>query len=445
MRLAAAHLNHRLRGVESDRDEAFVRQLCADMGIELVAEQAAGLQPGMANVEERARKARYEFFGRVAERLSASYVATAHHADDQAETVLLRLLRGSGVTGLGAMSLADSMIGAGADRLESDAARVGVAGGASRPRIVKLVRPLLQVRREEITAYLEVIGARFVRDSSNEYPRFLRNRVRHELLPSIERSYAPGLGRRLTALADEMREVGDFLNCAAKAELEHRWHEDTLSLEGFGRMHPALAKATLRAFLASRVGSLRRISRRHVQNLYRLALADSPSAFVVLPGGWRAARCYAKLIMERWPAYTAGAIENTHTGFSVRLAREGMTEVAEAGFVFHSAIVAADMADLPADMSEACFDAEASAAGLVVRNFMPGDRIAPLGIEGSRKVHDVFVDRKLARTRRPSYPIMTLEERVAWLPGLARGRVALISPSTRRILRIRAEKSEDWV
>jgi tRNA(Ile)-lysidine synthase len=454
MRLAAAHLNHRLRGAESDRDEAFVRELCADMGVELVVEQARGLVPGTSNLEERAREARYEFFARAARKLGASYVATAHHADDQSETVMLRLLRGSGLAGLGAMAPVDSMAVAGADSVANpgfhDAGVGSKATGSGKPRAVgepralTLVRPMLQVRRADILAYIEAIRARFVSDSSNEYPEFWRNRVRRELLPALERSYVPGLSRRLAALADEMREVDDFLSRAAEAELEQRWNNGALSLEGFAGLHPALAKALLRAFVASRIGNLRRISRRHIENLHRLALANSPSASIALPGGWRAARRYAALTLERQPEASRG-IGYARAGFSVPLAREGRTDAAESGFVFYSTVAAADATPLPADPFEACFDAEAAAAGLVVRNFVPGDRIAPLGIEGRRKVHDVFVDRKLARARRASYPVVTLEETVVWLPGLLRGRIALITPSTRRVLRVRARNIRDNV
>jgi tRNA(Ile)-lysidine synthase len=112
--------------------------------------------------------------------------------------------------------------------------------------------------------------------------------------------------------------------------------------------------------------------------------------------------------------------------------------VPQARFVFHSSLMSADAAPLPAGLYEACLDADRSATGLVVRNFAPGDRIAPLGMEGTRKLQDIFVDRKLARAQRPTYPVVTLEGQVAWLPGMARGRVALISPQSVRVLRLRA-------
>lgn len=422
-RLAAAHLNHRLRAAESDRDEEFVRELCAGLNVELVVEQASGLDPVASNLEERARQARYEFLARAACRLGAPYVATAHHADDQAETVMLRLLRGTGVAGLGAMAPVHAL-----PRLQGEL------------RAPKLIRPMLRVWRQEILGYLDAIGARFVSDSSNEYADFLRNRVRGELLPALERDYAPGLRRRLAALADEMRELDDFVTRAAAAELERRMRDGILGLDGFAGLHPTLAAALLRAFVASRTGSLRRFSRRHIEDLHRLCLADSPSVSIALPGGWRAERRYAALALERRPEYARARVQALAARFSVPLAREGRTEVAPAHFVFDSTVVAADAAPLPADLFEACFDAATAAAGLVVRNFVPGDRISPLGMEGRRKLHDVFVDCKLARARRRSYPVVTLKGEVAWLPGLVRGRVALVTPAARQVLRVRARE-----
>lgn len=430
--LAGAHLNHRLRGAESDRDEAFVREMCARLPIELNVEQAAGLERGASNLEERARNARYEFFARAARKLGASYVATAHHADDQAETVMLRLLRGSGLAGLGAMAPADRMV---------------FAGPPGEQHALILLRPLLHVRRDEVLSYLGAIGARFVSDSSNGYPGFLRNRVRSELLPALEREYAPGLRRRLAALADEMREADDFIVRHADAELEHRQRDGALLLEGFAGLHPALSAALLRSFLANRIGDLRRISRRHVQGLRRLCLAKSPGASLALPGRWRAVRLYSALIVERAPEAGVSQRSNFETaaaGFCVALGREGTTEVVRARFAFHSSIAAADATPLPDDLYEACFDAEVAAAGLVVRNFMAGDRVMPLGIEGSRKVQDVFVDRKLARARRLSYPVVTFNKQIAWLPGFVRGRVALVTSVTRQVLHVRArEIAED--
>jgi tRNA(Ile)-lysidine synthase len=176
LRIAAAHLNHRIRASESDRDEEFVRAMCARLGVELVVERAAGLGLDAAspNLEERAREARREFLVRGAESLGADYVALAHQADDQAETVLMRMLRGSGATGLSAMP---------------EQARVGAA--------TTLIRPMLTLTRAQILSFLHSRKIPFVEDSSNSSTSILRNRLRLELIPMLEREYAPGLSRRL--------------------------------------------------------------------------------------------------------------------------------------------------------------------------------------------------------------------------------------------------------
>ncbi len=423
-RLVAAHLNHRLRGAESDRDEAFVRELCSTLGVELVVEQSSDLDSAAPNLEERARELRYAFLAAAATRIGASRIATAHHADDQAETVMLRLLRGAGAAGLGAMAQTATLA----------------------PTGLTVLRPLLRVGRHEILRYLDSIGARFVSDGSNAHRGFLRNRVRLELLPELERDYAPGLRRRLAALATEMRELDDYVTGAARIELGLRLREsvsggplDLLDLNGFAGLPPALAAALLREFLAARIGSLRHLTRRHIDDLRRLCLSNSPSGALDLPSGWRAERRYAALSMKpRAEAHDGRRFAAAADGFAVAIACKGVTKVPGARFVFRSSVMPADAASMPLGLEEACFDADRVAAGLVVRNFAPGDRVSPLGMEGSRKLHDIFVDRKLARPRRKTFPVITLEGQIAWVPGMVRGKVALITEETVRVLRLQA-------
>jgi tRNA(Ile)-lysidine synthase len=403
-RLGAAHLNHRLRGAESDCDEAFVRRLCAQLGIDLVVEQAE-LSDNPANLEERARVARHAFLERTAERLGARHVALGHQADDQAETIVMRLMRGAGLAGLGAM------------------AEVGPG---------RLIRPLLGVWRREITAYLDALGAEFVRDGSNRSPRHLRNRLRHHLIPIIERDYARGFSRRIVELGAELQAAEDFIARAAGGELQARLDDrGMLDLRGFATIHPALAAALLRGFVASRIGTLRRLDRSHIRALMGLCLDGRPSAAIDLPGGWRAMRIYAKLAVERRPAAAAA-------GYAIELARRGSTAIAPAGFTFESRMVAPDAAPLPSNLYGALFDADRLAGPLVARSVMAGDRIAPLGMSGTRKVKDVFIDCKLPLARRRSYPLVTVAGEVVWIPGMVRSRHALLCSKTRKVLSLKA-------
>jgi tRNA(Ile)-lysidine synthase len=408
-RLAAAHLNHRLRGTESDRDERFVREVCLRLGLELVVERADGLGPDTPNLEERARELRHSFLNRTADRLGASHIALAHHADDQAETVLMRLLRGAGIAGLGAMAEA----------------------GPGR-----LIRPLLAVSRAALLAYLDAIGAPFVTDSTNLSTTPQRNRVRNELLPMLEREYAPGLRDRLAVLSSELRSAHDFLTSIARDELKARLEVGgALDVGGFDKLHPALAAMLIREFVRDHIGNLRRIERAHVEAMRRLCIEGPPNGASKLPGGWQMRREYQRVFVEHARRRAASA-------FAVELARDGETLVADACFAFRaSTFEARPGISMPACLSEALFDADRIDRRLVVRNFVRGDRIRPLGMEGERKLTDVFIDKKLPRERRANWPLVVSGDEIIWIPALVRSGEALVTPATRTILRVKAKQT----
>ncbi|MGA7621136.1 tRNA lysidine(34) synthetase TilS [Candidatus Binatus sp.] len=418
LRIAAAHLNHRIRGDESDRDEAFVRAMCVRLGAELIVECAEGLGASIssANLEERAREVRRDFLGRVADRIGADFVALGHHRDDQAETVLMRLMRGAGAAGMAAM----------AER------------GPGR-----LIRPMLSISRAEIRGYLDARAIAFVEDSTNSSRDILRNRIRAELLPMLEREYAPGLGARLVEVAAEMRSLDELAGAIAARELDAmRRRGGAFDVSGFSGVNRAVQAVAIRRLLSERMGSLRRISRAHIEAVRQLILEGGPSDSIDLPGGWRAEREYNffRLVHSRAGSKTGAAV-GTAAGFSVAIAADGITVVEAAGFNFEASTIAAADLSMP-DTSfslVAMFDAAKIAdAGLVARNFMKGDRMHPMGMRGTRKVHDVFVDGKLPRASRERFPVVTVGGEIAWLPGLARADCALVTKATETILRVEA-------
>jgi tRNA(Ile)-lysidine synthase len=410
-RIAAAHLNHSIRGEESDRDERFVRDLCARLGVGLTVERARGLGAGAGNLEERAREVRLAFFNRTADALGASHIALAHTADDQAETVLMRLLRGAGTAGLAAM------------------AECGPG---------RIVRPMLTLRRQTILAHLRARNIDYVEDSSNRVPSYLRNRIRLELLPMLEREYARGLSGRLVELASEMRALDSLVTGLATRELDTMFDAagGALDLARLRGLHPALQAAVLRGFIERRTGSLRRIGRAHIDAVRHLALDGPPNGTLALPGRLIALREYDRLLLVR-------ERRKATAGFAVPLAPSGTTIVAESGFAFD--VRALPRCDVPADADRftAVFDlAKLGSEPLVVRNFAAGDRIAPIGIRGTRKLTDVFIDHKLARPRRASWPVVTLGSEVVWLPGIVRSRIALVTAATETALSVKARQIE---
>lgn len=411
-RLFAAHLNHRMRPREADRDEAFVRALCARLGVELTVEHAAGLAAG-GNLEERARLCRHDFLIRSARRLGADFISLAHNRDDQAETVLMRLLRGGGAAGLAAI------------------APSGPGG---------IIRPLLDTPRARIIAYLTALDVGYVTDSTNLQPRFLRNRLRHELIPALERDYAPGLARRLAGLAAEFRGLDEFLHGAAMAELTRRMEPSgRLELAGFAALPGALANAVIRAWLRRAIGGLRRVNRYQIDLIRELCADGRTGSAVSLPCGWRMRVEYGGAALEH-VAERASA-----PGFAIPIAWPGATVVPVSGMRLAARIVQNDVLNLPRagrvrerQANCAWFDAQAIRDGLTVRNFVKGDRIAPLGMIGARKVQDVFVDRKTPRALRASWPVVVAEGEIVWIPGLIRSRYGLITPATGEVVEIEA-------
>jgi len=404
-RVAAAHLNHLLRGDESDRDETFCRELCRRLSLELIVERAQGLAPRKPNLEEAARKARLEFLHRTADAAGADYIALGHHADDQAETVLMRLLRGAGITGLCAMMEA----GPGC-----------------------IIRPMLSLSRRDVLDYLDTMSASFVTDATNFSTHILRNRVRHDLLPVLDREYVPGASRRLAALASEMQAVDAFLYRAAAQELSAiATSACGLELARFSNIDPALRVPVLRLYLTRQMGGLRRLTRDHLSALVNLCLAGPVNGEVALPGGWCALREYGHLQL-------LNGARPARPSFSIPIAFEGTTEVEAAGLAFDASVATPGDVPLPSNHESALFDAQAVfSSGLTVRNFLPGDRIRPLGMTGTRKVKEVFVDKRLPLRQRAGFPVVATGNQIVWLPGLLRGDGALVGGKSKAVLCLR--------
>ena len=270
--LTLAHLHHGLRGKAATRDETFVVGLADRWRLPLVSHRedvrrlAAERRLG---VEEAAREARYAFFDRVAAEVRATHVAVGHHADDQAETVLMNVLRGSGLRGLSGMPIMRPL------------------SAGSR---VALVRPLLETRRAEILDYLAARGLAAMDDETNRSPAMRRNRVRHELLPMLERDYAPGLGRRLVQMADSVRGALEMVAGRAagvwdEAALAATGDAVTFDLEVLRREGRAVTAELLVAALERLAAGRGSLSAEHLAAAWRLVAGERGGRAIELPGG----------------------------------------------------------------------------------------------------------------------------------------------------------------
>lgn len=394
LNLVPAHLNHLLRGEESDRDEEFVRQIAAGYGltpeVRRVDVAATAAAPGLS-LEEAGREARYAFFRELAGRYGAKSIALAHHRDDQAETVLMRLLRGSAGSGLSAI----------------------------RPRGEDglLVRPLLAVSRLEIETYLAKAGLEWREDSSNRDTGFLRNRVRHELLPLL-RGYNPRISESLGQTAEALARDEELLS-AMTAESFARCvtavaSSRVLDLDLLDHEPQALRPRLFRMAIAAVRGDLRRISFRHLSALEKLALAESPSARAVLPGNLIVEREYRRLIFRQGvegPPPVADDFQLLIEAPGCYRLPDGSTLEIEAFTALPDGWRCQGGQVLWVCSSVVPFPWE-------VRTFRSGDRFRPLGMSGEKKLKALFIDRKIPVSARGRIPIFLCRGVIFWVGGV---------------------------
>jgi tRNA(Ile)-lysidine synthase len=410
------HLNHGLRGEESNGDEVFCRALAARIGWPIDVEEidAAALARAQSqSVETAGRAARYRFFEAAAQRLGADVVMTGHTLDDQAETVLLRLLRGAGTRGLGGV----------------------------RPRRGPYVRPLLDVRRAELRQYLVDRGESFRDDSSNRDLSVPRNRIRHELMPVISR-LAPGGVRALARVAALARDDEDFLQKAAieagrslvlsdeARRVAQAPPASTLRIDCrmFAVLPPALGRRVVRELLL-RAAPGATFSARHIEAVRELAFADKSNGHLDLPGLAVERRAGVLSISSRAGAATpnpAGRrrrLTSAGPGQGARRPLEvpGAVEMPEAGVTIAASMQVGESAVPPGtDKRVAMLQASSLMLPLAVRTRRPGDRFRPLGAPGRRKLQDLLVDRKVPREAREIVPLVVdAADRIVWVVGVA--------------------------
>jgi tRNA(Ile)-lysidine synthase len=393
------HVHHGLRGADADGDQAFCRELAVAGALPIDvhhADVAAAARDQRRSIESTARAVRDVCFAESAARLGASRVATGHTLDDQAETVLLRLLRG--------------------------AALRGVAG--IRPRRGLVVRPLLDCRRADVLEFLRAIGQPYRVDASNADTSIARNRVRHELLPVVER-IAPGgvaaLGRfaGLARGADEtLRERA--IEMSRGVVISDEGGSLGLDVASLRALPDAVAQVVVLSSL-ERMSKGAPLSFRHVDAVLSLARADADGGHLDLPCAAVDRRAGVLTFVEPTavdPVSLRGG--GQAPALEHRLDLPGSVRIWASGPLLTART--ADTSEMPAGLDERVAHLQASAvrAPFVVRTRRDGDRLRPLGAPGRRKVQDLMVDRKVPRAERDRVPIVVdADGRIVWVAGLA--------------------------
>lgn len=410
LRLVVAHLNHGIRGRAADRDEEAVRRVARTLNLPFICERVD--VPALAkrtkqSLEMAARQARYEFFARVARQQKACAVAVAHTADDVAETLLLRLVRGAGLEGLRGI------------------APVGVVNG------VRVVRPMLKVTRSEIEAFLKAHAIPWRNDETNRDPAILRNRIRHVLLPLLKKDFQPAiysvLERTAVILRDEDAVLGPMVQRALKRALQS---DETLSVRSVKRLAIGLRRRVLREWLRGLGLPEAHI---HFDLVERVQVALEGTGRVSLAAGWSAASDGASLRVtkatRRAPPQRTQVVPLVVPG---RVEWNGVVVSTKRG----RGILYPPRAALGSVPAEATVRIPRGTEKLTVRGVWAGARIAPLGMTGSVKLQDLFVDQKVPRDQRRLIPLITCGKTVVWLPGYRVAREWAVPNSNAPCLRI---------
>lgn len=413
LQLIAAHLNHCLRGDASDADEEFCRCLAEQYKIPFVSRRINVKNIAAStsrNLEDAGRQARIAFFDELLTTWQANAVVLAHHADDQAETVLMRFLRGSGMTGLSGMSFRNHR---------------------------GYVRPLLGITRAEIEAHLVERGLTWREDDSNRDKSFLRNRIRYELLPLLEQ-YNPALRSSLVTTSSILSAENDLLDSQAKqaAELisQVTTHETTINIMQLTSLHPALQRRIIRLALSRHHGNLEQFDYQHVEAIYRMALSARPNAKINLPHGIIAVKEYDVLVLRARNSIPPQIPELLVAGPGVyQFEGSAKLTVERSAHPAHFASPNANIAYL--DLDKAPFPWQ-------VRTFLAGDRIQQLGMNGRKKVKDLFIDCKIPLAQRSRTPLVFCKKELIWVGGLRTSHHACLDDASSRVIKIEFSQAE---
>jgi tRNA(Ile)-lysidine synthase len=411
--LSVVHFNHKLRGKASEADERFVAKLAAEHGLAFHighADVAAKAKREKANLEDAARRARYSFFAQLVEEGHVTRVAVAHTADDQAETVLAHILRGTGLAGLGAIH--------------------PVAG--------HIVRPLLDVRRAELRAYLRSRGQAWCEDVTNRDVTKMRARIRKKLLPLLEKQFQPAVVEHLATLAELAREDEAFLRGIARERFNvlTEKRDDSIGikaadlLQPHKELTPALSKALSSRLVRQIVKNVKprggQLIAQHVDAILALASRGQSGKSLPLPGGIEVRREGDVLVfLASGRTASNNSEEKTRSSeFShdVDFVRgETAVRVAQLGCVFRLRAIDWPVKRGETIQREAVLDRDRLLSPLVMRNWRPGDAMHPLGRQRAHKLKRLLSEKGVSRWERDGWPVLTSGGIIAWARGFPVG------------------------
>ncbi|MEW6671238.1 MAG: tRNA lysidine(34) synthetase TilS [Thermodesulfobacteriota bacterium] len=423
--LGVAHLNHSLRQKDSDQDAAFVEALANKLNLPCYIHKAdtrAYQRRHRLSTEEAARQLRYAYYNSVAETHRFDKVAVAHHSDDNAELVLMSLFRGSGPLGI---------------------------AGIPPVRHAMIVRPFIEVGRAEIMDFLNRNGLQYVYDRSNEDDRFLRNKVRRQLVPLLKKEYNPMVVDALNRVSAILRSEDEWMEAMLtplydQAVAAVREDQTVLLVTRLRPLPEAAVRRIVRRAVAAAKGDLRRISFKHIRAITGL-MGPARTGRLDLPDRISVRRDGDHLVFSkesiplRLIEGASGATRSTATepAYEYEIGGPETVLVREIGRYLKFEAFEGNRPDIrQSGHSAAFFDMDRLHFPLKIRNVRPGDRFTPLGMTGSQKVKKYFIDNKVPRAERYRCPLLLSAGKIIWVAGHRIDDSVKVLPTTQRILKV---------
>jgi tRNA(Ile)-lysidine synthase len=425
--LGVAHLNHGIRSSEADRDAEFISNLCRKLNIAFHAKRinvSRYASNRKLNLEEAARICRYDFFRSLIQNEGYTKIALGHQANDNAELVLMRILRSSGTLGISGMS-------------------------AIRDKTI--IRPLLKVTQSEIMDFITTNRLTHVFDSTNFDITLTRNRIRHRLIPTLKREYNPNIVTALNTLATVVQGEDEWMSRITKSFFlkilcKRTSQKIILTANELLKVHRALARRVLRQALFELKGNLKRINLIHIESILNLLTFPKGYQQLNLPDGILAEHEYNKLQLSIILPSVSKQIQSIHSKDSKKYFRYMVHKpknnpiiihITEIGYCIKFSALDQKVDGLLDDTGQniAFFDMDRLIFPLTIRNPNIGDRYSPLGMNGTQKLKNYFINAKVPRSQRKDIPILVSGDYIIWIIGHRLSHISRIRSNTKHILK----------
>ena len=409
LEIYAAHLNHQIRGIEAQKDAFYISKLCEDLGITFFIKSIdvpKYCEENGLSIEEGARKLRYEMFYEIKHNIKANKIAIGHNLNDQAETILMRMMRGTGLQGLKGI----------------DYIRDGV-----------IIRPILDIERHDIEEYCKQNNLNPRIDQTNLESIYTRNKIRLELIPYMKDNFNSNIIESIVRMGNSLRSDNDYI----ESELLKKFKELSnitkdsveLNLNEYINLHNSIKVRVLRNSIKEILGDTNFIDQRHIDDIIELEEDSKIDKVINLPRGVFVYRKKNSLV------FTTKEIVIEDIEFCYNIPSNGFIKVREIGTVIETQVISIDKYKTSkSDKSCKWFDFNKIKGGIVVRNRKAGDKIKLSG--GSKKVKDLFIDMKIPKEDRSKIPVIADEQGILSVGNIRNSENYKVDTDTKEVLKV---------